>query len=216
MRLRARASVSTRSVERRASLVHRLDAVARQVEQHLLDHRAVAQHARQPASARRPRCARRSCAPAAAPAAAPRRSARRRRPPRARCSRRRTKSCTLLITRPARSACSAMRCDGLAQHRGACRRRGCPSQQVQRAGGVAGDRRQRLVQLVAQQRGHLAHGGQPRRGLQPLLLLARQLLDAALLADVEHRAHPAGLARRCRRPAAPRRSAPGSARRSCA
>ena len=52
--------------------------------------------------------ARRSCAPAAGPTAAPRRSqsARDDLAPTAR----RTKSCTLLITRPARSACSAMRC----------------------------------------------------------------------------------------------------------
>ncbi len=89
-------------------------------------------------------------------------------------------------------------------------------QQVQRAGCVARDRRQRLVQFVAQQRRHLADGGEPRGGLQPLLLLARQLLDPALVADVECRAHPAGLAALRRRPAAPRRSSPRSARRPCA
>ena len=57
------------------------------------------------------------------------------------------------------------------------RRRAC---RFSEPAGVAGDRGQRLVQLVAQQRGHLADGRQPRGGLQPLLLLARQLLDAAL------------------------------------
>ena len=46
---------------------------------------------------------------------------------------------------------------------------------------------------MAQQRGHLADRGQPRGGLQALLLLARDLLDAALVAHVEHRAHPAGV-----------------------
>ena len=56
------------------------------------------------------------------------------------------------------------------------RRRPCPSprgtvaalpsvlrlEQPARALQVIGDRRQRLVQLVRQRRGHLAHGGQPR------------------------------------------------------
>ena len=65
--------------------------------------------------------------------------------------------------------------------------------QVQRPGCVAGDGGQRLVQLVAEQRGHLAHGGQPRGGLQTLLLLARNFLDATLVADIEHGAHPAGV-----------------------
>ncbi len=46
---------------------------------------------------------------------------------------------------------------------------------------------------MAQQRGHLARGGQARGGLQPLLLLARDLLDAALRREIEHRAHPAGV-----------------------
>jgi hypothetical protein len=102
--------------------------------------------------------------------------------------------CTLLMTRPARSACSAMRSSAWRSIGTApCAGVGLV-QQVQRAGGVAGDGGQRLVQLVAQQRGHLAHRGQPRAGLQPLLLLARQLLDAALRADVEHGAHPAGVA----------------------
>ena len=39
-------------------------------------------------------------------------------------------------------------------------------QQVQRTGGEAGDRGERLVELVAEQRGHLAHRRQARRGLQ--------------------------------------------------
>jgi hypothetical protein len=66
-------------------------------------------------------------------------------------------------------------------------------QQVHGAGGIAGNRGQRLVQFVAHQRGHLADRRQPRRGLQPLLAGARKFLHAALLADVQEGAHPAGL-----------------------
>ena len=44
---------------------------------------------------------------------------------------------------------------------------------------------------MAEQRGHLAHGGKAGRGLQPLLGGARDLLHAALLADVDEGAHPA-------------------------
>ena len=43
---------------------------------------------------------------------------------------------------------------------------------------------------MAEQRGHLASTGQPGSGLQPLLLLARQVFSAALDRQVEHGAHP--------------------------
>ena len=85
--------------------------VARQVQQHLLDHRAVAQHARRPVgrstSMRAPllRACRRTSGSTASSSTSARTASRA-------CSRRRTKSCTLLMTRPARSACSAMRCSG--------------------------------------------------------------------------------------------------------
>ena len=46
---------------------------------------------------------------------------------------------------------------------------------------------------MAEQRRHLAHHRQTGRGLQPLLLSAVEFFDAALLAQVEHRTHPAGL-----------------------
>ena len=67
-------------------------------------------------------------------------------------------------------------------------------QQVQRAGGIAGNGRQRLVQFMAEQRGHFAHAGQAGGGLQPLLLLARHVFGAALGRQIQHRAHPAGVA----------------------
>ena len=66
-------------------------------------------------------------------------------------------------------------------------------QQIQRAVGVAGNRGQWLVQLVAEQGGHFAHCGQSGGGLQTFLTGARELFDLALFADVDHRAHPAGL-----------------------
>ena len=66
-------------------------------------------------------------------------------------------------------------------------------EQIERAGGVTGDGRQRLVQLVAQQRRHLAHAGQPGGGLQALLLLAQQVFGATLRRQLQHRAHPAGV-----------------------
>ena len=64
-------------------------------------------------------------------------------------------------------------------------------QQVDGAVGVAGDGGQRLVEFVAEQRGHLADRGQPCGGLQTLLRGTGQLLDPAPLADVQERAHPA-------------------------
>ena len=73
------------------------------------------------------------------------------------------------------------------------RRRAGRLQQIERAVGIAGDGRQRLVEFMADQRRHLAHCRQARRGLQALLRQARRRLDAALLADVDESAHPAGL-----------------------
>ena len=70
-------------------------------------------------------------------------------------------------------------------------------QQVQGTGGVAADGGQGLVQLMAQQRRHLAHHGQAGRGLQALLRGARQLLYPALLAHVDKGAHPARVHARC-------------------
>ena len=66
-------------------------------------------------------------------------------------------------------------------------------EQVERAIGITGDGGQRLVQLVAEQGGHLAHGGQSGRGLKALLAGPREFFDAPLFADVDYRAHPAGL-----------------------
>jgi len=66
-------------------------------------------------------------------------------------------------------------------------------QQVERAVGVAGNGGQGLVEFVAEQRSHLAHGGQACRGLQSLLAGAREFFHPPLLADVQDRAHPAGL-----------------------
>jgi hypothetical protein len=64
---------------------------------------------------------------------------------------------------------------------------------IERAGGVAGDRRQRLVQFMRQHRGDLAHRRQARRGLQLFVLLAVQFFDALAVRDVEDGTHPAGL-----------------------
>ena len=66
-------------------------------------------------------------------------------------------------------------------------------EQVQRPGGIAGYGCQGLIEFVAQQRGHFAHGGKPRRGLQALLRGAREFLDAALFADVQEGTHPTGV-----------------------
>ncbi len=67
-------------------------------------------------------------------------------------------------------------------------------EQVEGAREVARDGAQRLVQLVGERRGHLAHGREPRGGLQPLVLLALALLGLLLLRHVEDGAHPARLA----------------------
>jgi hypothetical protein len=64
---------------------------------------------------------------------------------------------------------------------------------VQRAGGVAGNRGQRLVQFMRQHGGDFAHGRHARRCLQLFLLLAIQFFDALAVGDVEDGAHPAGL-----------------------
>jgi hypothetical protein len=64
---------------------------------------------------------------------------------------------------------------------------------VQAAGVVAGDRRQRLVQLMGQRRSHFAHGHQACGDLQFLLLLAGEFLGVLAGGDVDDRAHPAGL-----------------------
>jgi hypothetical protein len=64
---------------------------------------------------------------------------------------------------------------------------------VERAVRVADDRSQRLVQLVAQQRRHLAQHGQAGAGLELVLLLAQQLLGAPLAGQVDDGAEPAGL-----------------------
>ena len=50
-----------------------------------------------------------------------------------------------------------------------CARAIVAPQHVQRSRGVAGDGHQRLGEFMAQQRGHLAHRGQAGRGLQALL-----------------------------------------------
>ena len=47
---------------------------------------------------------------------------------------------------------------------------------------------------MAEQRGHLSNHGQAGGGLQPVLAGPREVFVAFLLADVEHRAHPAGVA----------------------
>ena len=65
--------------------------------------------------------------------------------------------------------------------------------QIQRARGVAGNGRQRLVQFMRQHRGQLAHGGQARTRLQLFLLLAIQFFDPLAVRNVEHGAHPACL-----------------------
>ena len=67
-------------------------------------------------------------------------------------------------------------------------------EEVEGAGEVARDGAQRLVQLVGQRRGHLAHGGEARGRLQPLLLLALVLLGPLLLGHVQDGAHPSRLA----------------------
>ena len=67
-------------------------------------------------------------------------------------------------------------------------------QDVQCAGRVAGDGGQRLVQFVRQHRRDLAHRGQARARLQLFLLLAIQFLGALAVGDVEDGAHPARVA----------------------
>src|SRR5574343_119808 len=52
------------------------------------------------------------------------------------------------------------------------------------AGAVVGDGRQRLVQLMGQRGGHLAHGDQARGLLQALLLLQVDLVDVLAVGDV--------------------------------
>jgi hypothetical protein len=98
-------------------------------------------------------------------------------------SRRRTKSCTLRITGP--PARPARQCAACARSARSVMAGGRALQQVHGPGGIAGDGGQRLVQLVAEQRRHLAYRGQPGRGLQPVLAGARQFLHPALLADVQ-------------------------------
>ena len=64
-------------------------------------------------------------------------------------------------------------------------------QQIEGAGGVAGYRGQGLIDFMAQERGHLSHRGEVGRCLQPFLRGARLRLDASLRTHVQHRAHPA-------------------------
>ena len=74
-------------------------------------------------------------------------------------SRRRTKSCTLWMM--LRHAVPGLR-SGAGHPRTVAPAGRAIAQQVDRSGGIARDRRQRLVQLVAQQRGHLAGSSQRR------------------------------------------------------
>ena len=173
-----------------AAVLHRLDGIAREVQQHLLDHGAVADHAR-----------RRVRQVGVDPGAALARLQPHQRQHRVEQQVHADGFAQLLAA--AHEVVHALDDPpgalGLLGHvlQGLAQQRRCVGiglvHQVQRAAGIAGNGRQRLVQLVAQQRGHLADGGQPRGGLQPFLLLARQVLDAALRADVEHGAHPAGV-----------------------
>ena len=103
----------------------------------------------------------------------------------------RTKSWTRRMIRPARCACWAVfRSASSSSSRG-----GAPAlEQVQAPGRVARDRGERLVQLVRDGRGHLADGDEARGRGELLLLLPHELARALALGDVEHRAHPAGLA----------------------
>ena len=66
-------------------------------------------------------------------------------------------------------------------------------QKVQRAGGITGNRSQRLVQLMTHQRGHLTNHCKSRRRLEAVLAGARQLFGTALFADIQDGAHPAGV-----------------------
>ena len=107
--------------------------------------------------------------------------------PRATKSRKRRMIC------PARSACSAALSMASRKNRGALV--GAAFQQPARSLHVIGDRRQRLIELVRQRRGHLAHGGQPRHvdqlglqflqprlGLLPLGEVADEAGEEALIA----------------------------------
>ena len=205
-RVRLACAQRQHTLGRRGGSFHRLDGVARQVEQHLLDHRAVAVHARH--RGRR-----------GGQIDLDTRAGLARLQPHQRqhgFDQQVHRHGFLVLFAAAHKvvhalddAAGALGLFGdafqrLAQHGAALhwtglveRRRLVASgriQQVERARGVAGDRRQRLVELVAEQRGHLAHHGQARRGLQAVLLLARQFFDAALRTEVEHGAHPAGVA----------------------
>jgi hypothetical protein len=103
-------------------------------------------------------------------------------------SRRRAKALTRWMMPPALSDRRAMRCTTGSTSSWAMlwlRRR------LSRPCGKAAERAQRLVELVRQGRGDLAHRHQAARGLQALLLQRGQLLGALALADVQHRTHPA-------------------------
>ena len=68
-----------------------------------------------------------------------------------------------------------------------------PLQRAQRPRVVARDRRQRLVELVRQRRGHLAQRAQPRLVRQRLGAAALAFLGLLARADVDDRPHPADL-----------------------
>ena len=157
--------------------------------------------------AARARCACAHCAPAAAPAASPRRTARRR--ARARLFAAAHEVVHALMTRPARSACSAMRCAAWRNIGIVSASAGAPV----RAGSASRPRSWRSRPAAGSARGSAARPSRPpwpgARWPAAVLLLARESRRGAARSgrarcSSSRRAGPG------RRPAAPRRSAPGS------
>ena len=182
--------------------LHRVHGVADQIEQHLLDLHAVGQHQIDRGS--KWNCTRmpRSLTPTSASALASstslvmlstRRS----------LSPRETKSRSRRMIWPARIAWSAALSERVAQRRRALV--AVALQQPPRALQVIRDRRQRLVELVRERRGHLAHGGEARDVHELGLQFLQARLGLLPLGQVADEAGEEALRRRIssRRPRAP-------------
>ena len=96
------------------------------------------------------------------------------------------------IMHPADDAAGALRLNAKLGERARefVRGEGARFQFVQAARVVAGDRGERLVQLVGEGRGHFTHGHQTRGELQFFLLLAGEFFGPFACGDVDDRGHP--------------------------